>query len=116
MPLKTQVKGFWEKNPCGANDVASVEQGQFEFFEAVERMRFQGDDFMFDVVGFDRWKGKKVLEVGCGLGTDLLQFARGGADVHAVDLTERGVALTRKRLALYGFKGSILVADGQNLP
>jgi 2-polyprenyl-3-methyl-5-hydroxy-6-metoxy-1,4-benzoquinol methylase len=89
MSLKSRVKEFWEKTPCGAGDVTSVEPGDLDFFEAVERTRFEGDDFMFDVVGFDQWRAKQVLEVGCGLGTDLLQFARGGAEVHGVDLTEK---------------------------
>jgi SAM-dependent methyltransferase len=96
--------------------VTAVEPGDRKLFEAVERMRFEGDDFMFDDVGFDQWRARKVLEVGCGLGTDLHHFARGGADVHGVDITERAVMLTRKPLALYGLKGSIHVADGENLP
>lgn len=113
---KELVKGFWERNPCGAKDFVPLKEGSPEFFEAIERQRFEGDDFMFDVVGFDRWTGKKVLEVGCGLGTDLLQFARGGAEIYGVDLTEKGVRLTRRRLALYGFQGFICVGDAESLP
>lgn len=113
--MKDRVKEFWERNPCGANDIVNAEEGSLEFFDAIEQMRFEGDDFMFDVVGFDRWKGKRVLEVGCGLGTDLLQFARGGAEVYGIDLTEKGAGLTRRRLALYGFEGVVLVGDGANL-
>ena len=71
---------------------------------------------MREVVGFDQWPGKKVLEVGCGLGTDLLQFARGGAEVYGIDLTQKGASLTRKRLALYGLQGRISVADSESLP
>ncbi len=114
--IKEDVKKFWSNTPCGSGDISSLEVGSLEFFEAVEKIRFSGDDFMFDVVGFDQWKGKKVLEVGCGMGTDLLQFARGGAEVYGCDLTEKGATLTRKRLKLYGFQGEILVADGENLP
>ena len=84
---KNQVKQFWEQGPCGAADAASAPEGSLEFFEEVERQRYRGDSFMPGVVGFERWNGKKVLEVGCGLGTDLLQFARHGAAVSAIDLT-----------------------------
>ncbi|HMF57980.1 MAG TPA: class I SAM-dependent methyltransferase [Pyrinomonadaceae bacterium] len=114
--MKEQVKGYWEKVPCGAGDVASLEEGSLEFFESVERQRYSGDRFMHDVVGFGAWKGKKVLEVGCGLGTDLLQFARGGAQTYGIDLTEKGALLTRRRLGLYGHSGQILVGDAENLP
>lgn len=114
--LKDRVRLFWERRPCGASDAAQIEEGSLAFFEQVERMRYEGDEFMWDVVGFDRWRGKTVLEAGCGLGTDLLQFARHGARVTGVDLTERGASLTRRRLALYGVPGVVSVADGENLP
>jgi 2-polyprenyl-3-methyl-5-hydroxy-6-metoxy-1,4-benzoquinol methylase len=115
-PLKQQVKQFWERSPCGAGDAGPVEEGSVEFFQEVERQRYLGDDFMGQVVGFDQWPGKKVLEVGCGLGTDLLQFARGGADVYGVDLTEKGASLTKKRLRLAAFAGNISVGDSESLP
>lgn len=114
--LKTHVREFWERSPCGATDATQAHEGTLEFFEEVEKQRYTGDDFMPEVVGFDQWKGKKVLEVGCGLGTDLLQFARGGAEVYAVDLTERAAALACKRLGLYGLKGSVSISDSENLP
>jgi ubiquinone/menaquinone biosynthesis C-methylase UbiE len=114
--LKAQVREFWERSPCGAADANQTQEGTLAFFEEVEKQRYTGDDFMADVVGFDRWEGKKVLEVGCGLGTDLLQFARGGAEVYGVDLTEKAAGLTRKRLGLYGLKGNISISDSENLP
>lgn len=114
--LKDQVKEFWEAAPCGSVDAGVVEEGSLEFFEEVERQRYDNDNFMHDVVGFDQWAGKRVLEVGCGLGTDLLQFARGGAEVYGIDLTEKGANLTRKRLTLYGLNGRISVGDSESLP
>lgn len=114
--LKQEVKSYWEKTPCGSGDVGSLDEGSLQFFEEVERQRYQGDSFMLDVVPFKSWRGKRVLEVGCGLGTDLLQFARGGALVHGIDLTEKGARLTRKRLKLYGHDGEVLVGDSERLP
>jgi SAM-dependent methyltransferase len=114
--LKTKVREFWERVPCGSGDVTQAEEGSLAFFEEVEKQRYSGDDFMPEVVGFDRFKEKKVLEVGCGLGTDLLQFARGGAQVFGIDLTEKAANLTRKRLGLYGFKANVSISDSENLP
>ena len=115
-PLKRQVKQFWEQSPCGSFDAGPIEEGTLEFFEEIERQRYVGDDFMRSVVGFEKWAGKRVLEVGCGLGTDLLQFARGGAEVYGIDLTQKGAELTRKRLHLYGLAGNISVGDSESLP
>lgn len=71
---------------------------------------------MHSVAGFDQWRDKRLLEVGCGLGTDLLQFARGGAHVCGLDLTLNGASLTKKRLEMYGFRGYVSVGDSESLP
>jgi ubiquinone/menaquinone biosynthesis C-methylase UbiE len=112
---RERVRRYWQRDPCGATDVTFPE-GTREFFEEVQRQRFEGDDFMLPMVGFDRWSGRRVLEVGCGLGTDLLQFARGAARVVGTDLTEHAARLTRQRLAMYGVPGSAFVADAERLP
>lgn len=113
--FKTQVRDFWQRQPCGVKDV-SLTEGSKEFFDEVERQRFEGDDFMRAIAGFNGWTGKRVLEVGCGLGTDLLQFARSGALISAVDLTEPAARLASRRLRLYGFRGLVASADAEHLP
>jgi SAM-dependent methyltransferase len=57
-----------------------------------------------------------LLEIGVGVGTDFVRFARAGAVVTGVDLTEHAVALTRRRLELEGLSGELFVADAEQLP
>src|SRR5262245_27196079 len=68
------------------------------------------------LMGFQDFRGARLLEVGCGMGTDLLQFARGGARCTGVDLTPRSVEITRHRFKLYGVDGSFMISDGEHLP
>src|SRR5436190_1962527 len=63
-----------------------------------------------------RWRGRDVLEIGCGVGTDTLRFARAGARVTAVDLTEAAIALTRQRLVDEELTASVVQADAEDLP
>jgi ubiquinone/menaquinone biosynthesis C-methylase UbiE len=65
---------------------------------------------------FDRFRGARLLEVGCGMGSDLLQFARGGARCTGVDLTPRSVEIARHRFKLYGADGDFMISDGERLP
>src|SRR5262249_9880779 len=65
--------------------------------------------------GFDKYAGKKLLEIGCGTGTDLLQFARGGAVVTGVDLTPRSIEIAQRRLEIYGQNGQFSQGDAENL-
>jgi SAM-dependent methyltransferase len=50
------------------------------------------------------------------MGTDLLQFARGGAKVSGVDLTPRSIETSRRHLELYGHTGEFAIADCERLP
>jgi SAM-dependent methyltransferase len=113
--LKQEVREFWNANPCGTQ-FAHLEWGTKEFFDEVERFRYAIQPFMHKTMEFDRHRGKKLLEIGCGLGTDLLQFARGGALVTGIDLTPKSVELTKDRLRLYELPGKALVADAEQLP
>lgn len=113
--LKTHVRDFWQANPCGAK-FAGEKIGTREFFEAVERHRYQSEWHIPEVVDFPRWRGKDVLEVGCGVGTDAINFAREGARYTGVDLTDASIDLVRRRFEIEGLKANLRVADAEALP
>ena len=113
--LKTRVHDFWQANPCGAK-FATAELGSREFFAELEAHRYATEWHIPEVIGFERWRGSQVLEVGCGLGTDAVSFARHGAHYTGVDLTEASVELVRRRFALEGLTAELRTADAENLP
>ncbi|MGB2867792.1 MAG: class I SAM-dependent methyltransferase [Bacteroidota bacterium] len=113
--LKQEVREYWNANPCGTQ-FTHLERGSKEFYEEVERFRYETQPFMRRVMEFDGFKGKKLLEIGCGLGTDLLQFARGGALVTGVDLTPASVELVKRRFKLNNLAVETMVADAEKLP
>lgn len=113
---KELIKNFWNSSSCGIRNI-SEEKGTKEFFEAVEKNRYELEPFLPQIAQFDRWKNKKCLEVGCGVGTDFIQFMRGGADIYGIDFSEKSVSLAKDRLELFGFdKERIKIADVENLP
>jgi ubiquinone/menaquinone biosynthesis C-methylase UbiE len=112
---KQRVREFWEDEPCGSAH-ADAPEGTKEYFDQVERTRNELEPFIPSYADFAGSRGKTVLEIGVGLGTDFVRFARAGADVTGIDLTEHGVELVRKRLALEGLEGDVRVADAENLP
>ena len=112
---KDAVRAFWEAEPCGSVHSAAPE-GSREFFDEVERQRYEAEPFIHDFAGFASSHGKTVLEIGVGMGTDHVNFARSGAKLSGIDLTEHGVDLVRKRLALEGLESDLRVGDAENLP
>jgi len=114
---KLRAREQWGQDPCGAESDPEHELGTREFFDEVERYRYQEyAPWMPRLMEFDRFRDARLLEIGCGMGTDLLQFARGGARCTGIDLTPRSVAITRRRFKLYGADGDFMISDGEHLP
>jgi 2-polyprenyl-3-methyl-5-hydroxy-6-metoxy-1,4-benzoquinol methylase len=109
---KQRAREQWGNDPAGAVYGREQEFGTREFFDEVERHRYQEyAPWMPEVMGFNDFAGKRLLEVGCGMGTDLLQFARGGAMVTGVDLTPRSIDISRHHLSLYEQTGEFAISD-----
>lgn len=114
---KQHAREQWSQDPCGAKYGAKYEFATREFFDEVERHRYEEyAPWMPSVMGFDQFKGKRLLEVGCGMGTDLLQFARGGAFCTGVDLTPRSVEISSLHFGLYDMRADFVLGDGERLP
>jgi ubiquinone/menaquinone biosynthesis C-methylase UbiE len=106
----------WTKNPIGAESTKYPE-GTIEFFDEIRRDRYENyAPWMLKTFKFEQYKGKKVLEVGVGIGTDHLQFAKAGAILTGIDITPKSIELTKKNLELHGYRSNLLVADAENLP
>ncbi len=112
--LKERVREFWQAHPCGTK-FSDAEMGTREFFERVEQHRYTKESHILTAADFANASGLKVLEIGCGLGTDGAQFAKAGADYTGIDLTEASIELARKRFELFGLKGEFRVADAERL-
>ena len=114
---KQRAREQWSQDPCGAESDRENEFGTRQYFDEVERVRYQEyAPWMPGLMGFNSFAGARLLEVGCGMGTDLLQFARGGARCTGIDLTPRSIAITRQRFALYEQRVDLLIGDGERLP
>jgi ubiquinone/menaquinone biosynthesis C-methylase UbiE len=113
--VKREVREFWEEGPCGA-DHASAEEGTPEFFAQVAAERDALEPFIADYADFASTKGQRVLEIGVGVGSDFIRFARAGADASGVDLTDHAIALVRRRLELEGLTADLQRADAERLP
>ena len=112
--LKERVRAFWQANPCGVK-FADAAPGTRHFYELVEAHRYTKEWHIPRAADFRSACGLKVLEIGCGLGTDGAQFAEAGADYTGVDLTEAAVELARKRFELFNLPGTFQTADAESL-
>ena len=112
--LKERVRSFWQAHPCGTK-FSDAEMGTPEFFERVAEHRYTKEWHIPDAAAFAGARGLRVLEIGCGLGTDGAQFAKSGADYTGVDLTDAAIELAGRNFELNHLHGEFRVADAENL-
>jgi ubiquinone/menaquinone biosynthesis C-methylase UbiE len=114
---KQRAREQWTGDPCGSNYGRKYPFATREYFDEVERHRYQVyAPWMPAVMGFKDFAGARLLEVGCGMGTDLLQFARGQAHCTGVDLTPRSLEVSQLHFELYGERANFSLADAERLP
>src|SRR6476646_992245 len=109
-PLKQpdiqHVRSYWNARPCNIrHSVQPV--GTKEYFDEVEKRKYFVEPHIPSFAQFDNWKGKRVLEVGCGIGTDTVSFARAGAFVTAVELSDQSLTLAQQRAKVFGLDRQI---------
>ena len=102
----TKVSDYWNSRPCNIRH-SPKPVGSREYFDEVEARKYFVEFHIPGFADFARWRGKKVLEIGCGIGTDTINFARHGAEVTAVDLTEKSLAVARQRAQVFGLEDRV---------
>jgi 2-polyprenyl-3-methyl-5-hydroxy-6-metoxy-1,4-benzoquinol methylase len=101
-----RVKEYWDRRPCNIRH-STQPVGTREYFDEVEARKYRVEPHIPGFAEFEKWRGKKVLEVGCGIGTDTVNFARHGARVTSVDLSEKSLELARQRATVYGVEDRV---------
>ena len=95
------VRHYWDARPCNIRH-SPKPVGSREYFDEVEARKYLVEPHIPAFAEFERWRGKRVLEVGCGIGTDSINFARAGAELTAVDLSGESLRIAEQRAEVMG--------------
>jgi len=102
------VVKFWNDRPCNLRH-GTAEIGTRQYFDQVEQRKYFVEPHIPEFAEFDSWKGKTVLEIGTGIGTDTINFMRAGANVTSIDLSEESVRIAKKRADIFGLDSSRII-------
>ena len=106
------VRNFWDANPCQAS--LSVSEDRRRYFQEISDKRYGGREWHVPTVAnFGAFRGKHVLEIGCGIATDGLEFAKNGANYVGVDLTPQAIEMAKERFRLFRMPGLFEVANAE---
>ena len=110
----TDVKNFWDSRPCNIRH-SPKPIGSKEYFDEVEQRKYFVEPHIVKFADFSAWENKEVLEIGCGIGTDAVNFIRAGAKYTGVELSTESLSMTRKRLEVFNLDGNLVEGDVENL-
>jgi len=110
-----EVRAYWNTHIHDL-EVSRQPPGSRGFFDDLDRYHFEKLHHLVRLVDFDGYRGRSVLDVGCGAGVDLARFARGGAEATGVDVSPSAVDLARRNFEQQGLRGRFEAADGEHLP
>lgn len=108
------VRDFWNRRPCNLRH-GTAPVGTREYFDQVEARKYLVEPHIPGFSEFEKWRGKRVLEIGCGLGTAAVSFARAGADYTAIELSTESLKLARQRFEVFGLKGRFFEGNAEQL-
>ena len=111
--LEDKIRRYWNNQPCNVRHGQS-EPGSLEFFQEVSARRYRVEAHIPEFAGFHLWQGKRVLEIGPGIGSDAAEFARNGAEYYAIDYSDESVKLAQKRFEVEGLEGEFRCGDASD--
>lgn len=115
MASADEVRAYWDRHIHDL-EITRHPVGSRGFFDDLDEYHFEKLHHLLRLVPFDGYRGRRVLEVGCGAGVDLARFARGGAVVTGVDISPSAIALARANVEQQGLQADLRVASGEQLP
>lgn len=96
-----RVRSFWNAQPCDST--------------LEDYSRYQLQPHIYPFADFPSSTGKRVLEIGCGIGTDTSQFHFwNAAYITAVDLSSESIKLAKERLG-YSKRIEFIEANAEHL-
>jgi 2-polyprenyl-3-methyl-5-hydroxy-6-metoxy-1,4-benzoquinol methylase len=104
------VYNFWNERPCNIRH-SDKEIGTKQYFEEVTKRKYFVEPHIINFVNFPKYKNKHVLEVGCGIGTAAQSFIENGSIYSGLDLSDKSIEISKKRLEDFNLDGNIFKAN-----
>lgn len=109
-----QVEQFWDQRPCNVKHSDHL-IGSKEYFDQVEQRKFTAEPHILQFSQFEKWNQLSVLEIGCGIGTMAINFARNGANYDGVELSSKSLDIARTRFQVYKLQGNLYHGNAEYL-
>ena len=112
--LTEEIQNYWDRRPCNIRH-SNREVGTREYFNEVEKRKYFVEPHIPLFAEFPKWGNKRVLEIGCGIGTDSINFVRHGAHLTCIELSEESLNITKERFKKFGLSANFHLGNAENM-
>ena len=110
----SQVKNYWNSRPCNLKH-SNKDKNSIEYYDEVMTKKFKVEPHIPSFCEFNKYKGKKILEIGSGLGTMAVNYALCGADITCVELSDKSLELCKQNFKVRNLKGTFYCGNAEEL-
>src|SRR3712207_9497523 len=100
------VEKFWDQQPCGS-DQSDRPAATRDYFLEIEGHRYKHQGHIRQILSKINWRGKKVLEIGTGVGTDARDLITRGAIYEGINVDQGSVDLTAKAFEVFRLSAGV---------
>lgn len=112
-----RVRKYWDNQPCNIKH-SNKKFLSRDYFNEIKKKRFFVEPHIKKFANFKKYKNKNVLEIGCGIGTDGVEFIKNGANYYGVELSKKSIEIFKERikiLKLCHLNSSLIQSNAENL-
>jgi len=112
--LEQKTIQYWDNQPCNSQH-SQADPNTEQYWNEITQRRYHVEPHIHDLANFHIWQGRRVLEIGCGIGTDAEQFVRHGAEYVGIDISQNSIDLCKKRFSVQNLSGEFYCRDSTDL-
>jgi ubiquinone/menaquinone biosynthesis C-methylase UbiE len=115
--IKKKIQKYWNKQPCNVKH-SNKKFLSKEYFNEVKKKRYFVEPHIKKFADFKKYKNKNVLEIGCGIGTDAMEFIKSGANYTGIEYSDKSIDVCKKRLSVLNLKNkkaNFFLGDAESL-
>lgn len=113
VPFKI-LQDYWDNN-LHDHEVTTEPEGSVKFYRDLEQYHYEKLEYLPKLLRFKSYVGKNILDIGCGVGIDLINYSKAGAHVTGIDISPKNIALAKRYFDQNGLSGELLVMNGEDL-
>jgi len=109
-----RIRAYWNDKPCDS-ELSDRNRLTREYFLDIERRRYELQPHILELLSKVDWRGKRILEIGAGVGTDARNIIGRGGVYTGINVDRGSTEAASRALRAFSLPGVMLERDATSL-